>query len=61
MHCLACNCELTDVEATRKDTHGKFLDLCTYCYYEIKNDVAISNNFDLNIVETEHSPLEDEQ
>jgi hypothetical protein len=60
MHCLACNCELTDTEATRKDSHGQFLDLCTFCYYEIKNDVAISNNFDLNIVEKQDDSYTEE-
>ena len=52
-HCLACNVELTDTEATRKDIHGDFLDLCNTCYYPIRKEVAISNNFDLNIVERE--------
>lgn len=57
MHCLACNCELTDVEATRKDARGKYLDMCTYCYYQIKNDVTLGNNFDLNIVERHDEDL----
>lgn len=51
MHCSACDVELTDTEATRKDTRGKYIDLCTYCYYEIRKDVSLSNNFDLNMVE----------
>jgi hypothetical protein len=53
MHCLACNCELTDVEATRKDLRGDYLDLCTYCFFEIRKDISLSNNFDLNIIEKE--------
>lgn len=51
MHCQACDCELTDTEATRKDIRGRYIDLCTYCYYEIRKEVSLSNNFDLNIVE----------
>jgi hypothetical protein len=51
MHCQACDCELSDTEATRKDIRGKYIDLCTYCYYEIRKEVSLSNNFDLNIVE----------
>jgi len=53
MHCLVCNCELTDVEATRKDLRGDYLDLCTYCFFEIRKDISLSNNFDLNIIEKE--------
>jgi hypothetical protein len=57
-HCLACDVELTDMEATIKDLHGDFLDLCYTCYYPIRKDVAISNNFDLNIVEREQDDRE---
>jgi NAD-dependent SIR2 family protein deacetylase len=56
--CNACNVELTDTEATRKDLHGDFLDLCNTCYYPIRKDVAISNNFDLTIVEHEQDNRE---
>jgi len=32
MRCRACDCELTDIESTRKDsTTGEFLDLCGGC------------------------------
>lgn len=53
MHCLSCDVELSDLEATRKDARGAYLDLCTHCYIEIQKDVAISNNFDLNVVQQE--------
>lgn len=32
MRCLACNIELTDYEATRKDKQDLFIDLCNSCY-----------------------------
>ena len=31
MRCLSCNCELNDIEATRKYDHGEFIDLCSSC------------------------------
>ena len=31
MRCLACDVSLSDLEATRKDSHGDFLDLCNKC------------------------------
>ena len=60
MHCVACNCELTDVESTRKDVRGNYLDMCTYCYYQIKNEIVLGNNFDLNIVEKYDENIEDD-
>ena len=33
MRCRACNDELTDFEATRKEANtGYFVDLCNYCF-----------------------------
>lgn len=31
MRCRACNAELTDKEAVRKDGNGEFYDLCDIC------------------------------
>ena len=31
MRCLSCDCELNDIEATRKYDHGEFIDLCSSC------------------------------
>lgn len=53
MHCLSCNSILSDYEASRKDTHNEFLDLCTSCYFTIRKDVELSNNFDLTIIQNE--------
>ena len=50
-HCLACNCMLNDQESTRKDIHGDYVELCNECLYPIRKDIALSNNFDLNIIE----------
>ncbi len=51
MRCLCCNNALTDYEAARKDSNNAYLDLCTACYYPIRKEVELSNNFDLSIVD----------
>ena len=51
MRCTACNCVLTEDEETRKDIHGDYVELCNECIYPIRKDIALANNFDLNIVE----------
>lgn len=48
MRCIACNEELTDIEATRKDpTTGEFADLCGGCLSamrvaQFEDDIEIS-------------------
>ena len=40
MRCLACNRELSNKEATRRDvTCNNFLDMCDHCYRDIRTDV----------------------
>lgn len=39
MRCLACNAELSDYEAVRKDIHGQYIDMCNNCYSTIKDDL----------------------
>ena len=34
MRCVCCNKELSDFEATRKDTRGIYLDMCNTCFRE---------------------------
>ena len=51
MHCLACNCLLSDLETTRKDVYGSYVELCNVCLYPIRKDITLSNNFDLNIID----------
>ena len=35
MHCLSCNCELTDEESTRMyKTIPEYVDLCSSCFRE---------------------------
>lgn len=46
--CIACNKNLNDYEATRKDLHGQFLDMCNKCYTPIQNDVPCVDRPDLN-------------
>jgi len=39
MRCRACNDELTDFEATRKETStNTFVDLCNYCFFHADYD-----------------------
>jgi len=43
MRCRACNAELTDKEAVRKDSNGEFYDLCVDCLeasYDYEEDEA---------------------
>lgn len=49
--CTACNKLLNDTENTRKTLSGDYVGLCNECLYPIRKDVALANNFDLNIVE----------
>ena len=36
MRCRACNAELNDIESTRKDSTGDFIDLCGECLGAIR-------------------------
>lgn len=47
MRCQACDCELTDYEATRKDEHGVYLDFCSGCYFTVRDEVPSSSRKDL--------------
>ena len=48
MRCLACNCELTDFEATRKSPFTKqYLDLCNLCFSSIRDDIYVLERHDL--------------
>ena len=55
MHCLACNCLLSDLETTRKDVFGEYVELCNSCLYPIRKDITLANNFDLNVIEQDFS------
>lgn len=57
MRCLACDRELTDLEATRKSsTTGLFLDLCNSCLYWVADDLNTTENFGL--YDSEHDDLD---
>ena len=51
MRCLACNAELNDYEATRKDLHGDYIDMCNHCYSTIKDDILSTDREDLLVQE----------
>jgi Zn-finger protein len=40
MRCQACDCELSDHETSRKDSHGKYLDLCSTCFFTVRNEMT---------------------
>jgi hypothetical protein len=40
MRCLSCDCELTDIEATKKYENGNdYIDLCDRCLDTIVDDL----------------------
>ena len=44
MRCVACNCVLTDFEATRKGVNtGEYIDLCNKCFLTIAEDIEYTN------------------
>jgi len=47
MRCIACNTELTDFEATRKDKRGDFIDLCNNCFIECDYEFETYDRIDL--------------
>jgi hypothetical protein len=48
MHCRACDALLSDFEATRKNANTfQFLDLCNYCYNEVKEIIPTIDRKDL--------------
>jgi hypothetical protein len=46
--CVACDKNLNDYESTRKDLHGKYVDLCNSCYRPIQNDLPTIAREDLS-------------
>jgi hypothetical protein len=56
MRCLACNCNLSDYESTRKSAAtGEFIDLCNRCFSSISNEMHTIERADL-----EHSEENDD-
>ena len=53
MRCLACNVELSDYEATRKDVEAQFIDLCSYCYHSVKDSLTELDEYNTHIVDGE--------
>ncbi|UOF82027.1 hypothetical protein [Caudoviricetes sp.] len=48
MRCIACDCELTDYESTRKSAvTGEYYDLCNTCFSTIAQDVLALDRPDL--------------
>jgi hypothetical protein len=47
MRCVACNIELNDYEATRKDSAGRFLDLCNHCFKASEYEFDTVDRLDL--------------
>lgn len=47
MRCYACNAELTDYEATRKDKQKQFIDLCNGCFKASNYDQEYTDRADL--------------
>lgn len=47
MRCLACNVELNDFEATRKDKRGNYIDLCNHCFDASEYEFETIDRLDL--------------
>lgn len=60
MRCLACDCALTDFEATRKTISGHYVDLCNRCFYSgVNEDLPTFEREDLeNEFDGEHTSSE---
>jgi hypothetical protein len=51
MRCQACDRELTDYESVRKDSNGDYLDICSVCLRDTREDALyppINDEGDLN-------------
>jgi hypothetical protein len=59
MRCLACDVALSDIEATRKDKHGEFIDLCSVCFFAGNEDFLTLTDFPL--LDVSNGSYEDEQ
>lgn len=58
MRCVACNCVLTDREASRKGIHSnQYLDLCNSCIQD--TDIDYVENVDLDDQLYEEGMIED--
>lgn len=47
MRCVACNVELNDYEATRKDSNDQYIDLCNHCFGTVGFDFEVTDRLDL--------------
>ena len=58
MHCVVCDVELSDFEATRKyaDTN-EFVDMCNHCYSYVKRNIHTIERDDL-LTEQDHVELD---
>ena len=63
MRCKACNRILEDFELTKKDSHGNFIDFCSYClnstvnYGGIELEEEIDNPYRLLTNEEDYDTL----
>jgi len=54
MRCKACDKILSDYESTRRSIDSdEFIDLCNNCYSSIRNDIQVSERFDLLDLQSE--------
>jgi hypothetical protein len=51
MHCRSCDCLLTDYETNRKDISGNYIDLCSVCYTDVKDDILSTDDDDVFFIE----------
>lgn len=51
MHCRSCDCLLNDYETNRKDISGNYIDLCSVCYTDVKDDILSTDDDDVYFIE----------
>ena len=47
MRCIACNVELNDFESTRKDSDGRFIDMCNHWFRAGESEFDTIDRLDL--------------
>jgi len=61
MRCISCNSALTEFESTRRTVASNdFLDMCSHCFSDIDEDVAVIDRLDLKHASDDvHSGVEE--
>lgn len=51
MRCCSCDSNLSDLESSRKDSSGHYIDLCNHCFNTVADDfIGVKETDDLGQV-----------